>query len=224
MQRILSLSTAAMLIISLTQTQAAPQISESSTSRDSVQAKHRTVRESSTVEAIREALLRLPYYGVFDFLAFTYEKGVVTLSGYDYRGTLKEDAERAVRRVPGVDEVGNQIEILPLSPHDDELRWRAFYAIYSDPFLSRYAPGGGVLWGHRHRVRPGMWPQFGSRSTFLGMQPVGDYPISIIVKSGRITLLGLVDSEADKTMAGFRAREVPGSFEVDNQLMVEDSE
>ena len=59
---------------------------------------------------------------------------------------------------------------------------------------------------------------------FPGTQPVGDYPISIIVKGGRITLLGLVDSETDKRMAGFRAREVPGSFAVDNELMVEDDE
>lgn len=216
MQRLLSLCTAAMLIIALAPTRASSQASNSATARDSV-----TTRERATIEAIREALLRLPYYGVFDFLAFTYEKGVVTLSGYDYRGGLKADAERAVRRVPGVEEVGNKIEILPVGAHDEELRWRAFYAIYNDPFLSRYAPGGGLLWGHRHPVRPGMWTRFGGGSLFPGMQPVGDYPISIIVKGGRITLLGLVDSEMDKTLAGARVREVPGSFEVNNQLMVE---
>lgn len=213
MQRFLSLCAAAMLIITLTPTRASSQASDGPTARD-----------SATIEAIREALLRLPYYGVFDFLAFTYEKGFVALSGYDYRGGLKADAERAVRRVPGVKEVGNKIEILPVSHNDDELRWRAFYAIYNDPFLSRYAPGGGLLWGHRHPVRPGMWTRFGSGSLFPGMQPIGDYPISIIVKGGRITLLGLVDSEADKTVAGFRVREVPGSLEVNNQLMVENAE
>ena len=219
MQKILSWCTVAMLVIAFASTRASSQVSESGTTRDQA-----TASERATIEAIRDALLRLPYYGVFDFLAFTYEKGVVTLSGYDYRGSLKADAERAVKRVSGVDEVGNNIEILPLGAHDDELRWRAFYAIYSDPFLSRYAPGGGVLWGHRHRVRPDMWTRFGRRSMFPGTQPVGDYPISIIVKGGRITLLGLVDSEADKRMAGFRATEVPGSFAVDNQLMVEDDE
>jgi osmotically-inducible protein OsmY len=219
MQRVLLTGIAAMLTITLASAEASSQISESATARDNT-----TAREGATIEAIRDALLRLPYYGVFDFLAFTYEKGMVTLTGYDYRGSLKEDAERAVKRVPGVDEVGNKIEILPVSPHDDEIRWQAFYAIYSDPFLSRYAPGGGVLWGHRHRVRPGMWSRFGSRSVFPGMEPVGDYPISIIVKGGRITLLGLVDSETDRKMAGFRAREVPGSFAVDNQLMVENGE
>ena len=93
------------------------------------------------------------------------------------------------------------------------------YAIYRDPFLSRYAPGGGALWGHRHAFGP----EFHSLgpAMFPGMEPAGDYPIHIIVKNGRITLLGVVDNESDKTVAGLRAREVPGSFGVDNQLMVE---
>jgi osmotically-inducible protein OsmY len=56
------------------------------------------------------------------------------------------------------------------------------------------------------------------------MEPAGDYPIHIIVKNGRITLLGVVDSESDKTLAGMKAREVPGSFGVDNQLIVESGE
>jgi osmotically-inducible protein OsmY len=53
------------------------------------------------------------------------------------------------------------------------------------------------------------------------MEPLGDYPLHIIVKRGTITLLGVVDSESDKTIAGMRAREVPGSFGVENELAVE---
>ncbi len=206
MQRLFSLSCSAMLLVALFP---APTRSQAG--------------DTATIEEIRKALLRLPYYGAFDFLAFTYEKGVVTLMGYDYRGGLKGDAERAVKRVAAVKEVANKVEILPVSQNDDELRWRVFYAIYNDPFLSRYAPGLGTAWGHRHPPRRGMWTRFGAGSLFPGMQPVGDYPISIIVKGGRVTLLGLVDAEADKTVAGVRAREVPGSFGVDNQLMVESS-
>ena len=54
-----------------------------------------------------------------------------------------------MKRVAGVDTVKNEIEELPVSQFDDEVRWRAYYEIYSDPFLSRYAPGGALLWGHR---------------------------------------------------------------------------
>src|SRR5258705_2983689 len=106
--------------------------------------------EKSSVEAIRKELLQLPYYGVFDFLAFSYDKGTVTLMGYAYHSTLQEDAARAAKRASGVDQVINKIEELPVSQNDDDLRWKTYYAIYRDPFLSRYAPGGGLLWGHRH--------------------------------------------------------------------------
>jgi hypothetical protein len=174
----------------------------------------------NTIEQIRSRLLRLPYYGVFDFLAFQYEKGTVTLLGYDYRGTLKNDAERAVKQAPGVDQVINKIEQLPVSPNDDDLRWKTYYAIYSDPFLSRYAPGGGLLWGFRRAHRHPLGA-FGAGSRFPGMQPAGDYPIHIIVKNGKITLIGEVDSTADKTMAVLKARGVSGSFGVEDELSVD---
>jgi hypothetical protein len=174
----------------------------------------------STIESIRQELLQLPYYGVFDFLAFSYDKGTVTLMGYAYRPTLKADAVRAAKRAPGVDQVIDKIEELPVSITDDELRWKTYYAIYRDPFLSRYAPGGGALWGHRHALGGPLLYPLGA-GLFPGMEPAGDYPIHIIVKNGKITLLGVVDSEADKNVAGLKARGVPGAFGVDNQLMVE---
>ena len=170
------------------------------------------------VEEIRKELLRLPYYGVFDFLAFSYDKGTVTLMGYAYSPNLKKSAERAVKRAPKVDQVINNVEDLPASLNDDELRWTAYYKIYGDPSLSRYAPGGGMLWG---RLRPfnGPFTPMGA-GPFMAFEAAGDYPIHIIVKGGRITLLGVVDSEGDKTLAGMRAREVEGAFAVDNQLVV----
>ena len=173
----------------------------------------------STTDEIRKELLQLPYYGVFDFLAFSYNKGTVTLMGYAYHLGLKSDAERAAKRASGVDMVVDKIEELPPSPNDDELRWKIYYAIYRDPFLSRYAPGGGMLWGHRHAFG-GPFSPLGPGS-FPGMEPAGDYPIHIIVKNMRVTLLGVVDNDGDKTIAEMKARQVPGSFEVKNELMVE---
>jgi hypothetical protein len=86
----------------------------------------------STVEEIRKELMQLPYYGVFDYLAFSYDKGTVTLGGFAYHPGLKRDAVRAVKRVAGVDQVIDKIEELPVSQNDDELRWKAYYAIYRD--------------------------------------------------------------------------------------------
>ena len=52
------------------------------------------------------------------------------------------------------------------------------------------------------------------------MQPVGRYPIHLIVKNGRTMLLGVVDSAPDRQIAEVRAREVTGVFEVQNELAV----
>lgn len=177
-----------------------------------------TATEQRRIDDIRTALLRLPYYGVFDFLTFTYDKGSVTLGGYAYHGTLKGDAEKTVKRVAGVDQVVNNIVDLPVGQNDDDIRWNTFYAIYTNAFLSRYAPGGGLLWGHRHPYRRSMTRPFG---LFPGMQPVGSYPIHIVVERGRIKLLGVVDTQADKNAANLVARGVPGAFGVDNDLLVD---
>ena len=174
-----------------------------------------------SVEDIRKELLQLPYYSVFDFLAFSYDRGTVVVGGYAYALGLKKDAERAIKRASGVDTVVNKIEELPPNPIDDQIRWATYYKIYRDPFLSRYAPGGGLLWGHRHAFGGPFSPYGGA---FPGMEPAGDYPIHIIVQNGRVMLLGVVDNENDKTVAGLRAREVAGTFDVANQLVVEGSD
>jgi hyperosmotically inducible protein len=171
-----------------------------------------SVAAKETVYNIERALQRLPYYGVFDFLAFSADRGAVTLQGYAYQGSLKSDARRAVTRVSGVDDVTNEIELLPASQNDDRIRWATFYRIYTDDFLSRYAPGGAVSRYDLQTFR-----------RFPGTQPSGNYPIHIIVKNGRTTLLGVVDSEGDKTLAGFKAREVTGVFAVENELIVSKS-
>ena len=163
-----------------------------------------------TTRSVKRALERLPYYGVFDFMAFGVDRGTITLMGYTYHGGLKTAAERATKRASGVDEVANRLEVLPPSPFDDRIRWATFYKIYAESSLSRYAPGGvpGVLRkGFEARQLP-------------GLQPLGAYPIHIIVKNGRTTLVGVVDNSADKQLAGVRAREVNGVFNVDNDLTV----
>ena len=155
-------------------------------------------------------LERLPYYGVFDHIVFRVDRGTVYLAGYSFEGRLKTDAEMAAKRASGVDEVANKIEVLPVSQNDDRIRWATFYRIYTDDFLSRYAPGGV------HEVLQ----ELRDERHFPGMQPVGIYPIHIIVKNGRAMLLGVVDTAADRKIAEVRAREVTGVFEVENGLIV----
>ena len=169
-----------------------------------------SVSSEETVRSVRRLLERLPYYGVFDYIVFRVDRGTVYLAGYSFEGRLKADAEMAAKRASGVDEVANKIEVLPVSQNDDRIRWATFYRIYTDDFLSRYAPGGV------HEVLQ----EFRDERHFPGMQPVGIYPIHIIVKNGRTMLLGVVDSASDRQLAEVRAREVTGVFEVENGLTV----
>jgi hyperosmotically inducible protein len=138
---------------------------------------------------VRHELLMLPYLGVFDNLAYKVDGSTVTLMGQVTRPTLKTDAERVVKGIEGVEKVDNQIEVLPPSSMDDQLRRRLYRTIYGYAPLQKYA---------------------------LGVQQ----PIRIIVKSGRVTLEGVVDNEADKNIAGIRANGVPGIFSVTNNLQV----
>jgi BON domain-containing protein len=91
----------------------------------------------NTVRKIRKELVTLPFYGVFDNLAFEYEDGVVTLYGQVSRPTLKKDAARVVEGVTGVDQVVNKIEVLPLSNFDDRIRLAVYRAIYRQPGIDR---------------------------------------------------------------------------------------
>ncbi len=164
-----------------------PQISNASLS--AVQETRRSV--ARITREVRSELLTLPYYSVFDWLAFQVQPdGTVILQGQvTTPPDTKSRAEAYVKDVEGVTRVVNNIEVLPLSPNDDRLRRELYQAIYSGP-LFRY--------------------QVGSLQS-----------IHIIVKNGRATLKGWVGSEGDKTIAYTRARGVPGLFEVNNELMVE---
>ena len=148
-----------------------------------------TKANQNLVREVRHQLLLLPYYTVFDNLAFKVDGDHVTLEGQVTRPTLKSDAEAAVKSIEGISGVTNNIEVLPPSPMDDQLRRALYRAIYGDPQLSKYG-----------------WSSSPS--------------IHIIVKSGHVSLEGVVDNDTDKNLAGLRANSVPNVFEVKNNLVV----
>lgn len=88
---------------------------------------------------IHHQLLVLPFYSVFDSINFTLDGHKVTLTGRVLRRALKEHAEASVKSIEGVAAVVNQIEVLPISPSDDDLRDAVYRALYEDPVLARYA-------------------------------------------------------------------------------------
>jgi hyperosmotically inducible periplasmic protein len=102
-----------------------------------------TVAKNNTdyvlAEKVRHELVMLPYFGVFDNLSYKLEDGKVILFGQVTRPTLKSDAARVVARIEGIEEVVNQIEVLPLSNFDNQIRIATYRAIYSRPGLDRLA-------------------------------------------------------------------------------------
>jgi len=117
--------------------------------------------------------------------------GAVTLRGQVTRPTLKSEAEKRVKSIESVTEVVNEIEVLPASPNDDQIRLATYRALYSfDSPLFQYAM----------RAVP---------------------PIHILVKGGRVTLKGVVMNQMDRQLAETAARGVPNTFEVTNELIVE---
>jgi hyperosmotically inducible periplasmic protein len=88
---------------------------------------------------VHHELVMLPYYGVFDNMAYRVDGFTVTLLGQVTRPTLKSDAEKSVKRIEGVEKVNNEIEVLPLSPNDDRIRFAVYRAIYGQSALEKYA-------------------------------------------------------------------------------------
>jgi hyperosmotically inducible protein len=87
---------------------------------------------------VRHQLVMIPYYSLFDNLEYRVDGSTVTLMGQVVHATIKDDAEAAVKHVEGVDKVVNNIEILPPSPNDDQIRFAEARAIYSFPSLQKY--------------------------------------------------------------------------------------
>jgi osmotically-inducible protein OsmY len=125
----------------------------------------------------------------FNAFGLRVENGVVTLQGDVRDYPARDSALAIVETTPGVKDVIDNVNVLPASPMDDDIRIRVARAIYGNPSLSRY----------------GTDPQ---------------RPIRIVVDNGHVTLYGVVDSQADKTLAEMQARSVPNVFSVDDKLMV----
>ncbi len=145
------------------------------------------------IKEVHHELVLLPYYGVFDNLAYKVSPdGTVTLLGQVSQPVLKSDAENVVKKIEGVEHVDNQIEVLPTSMMDDGIRRAVYRAIYGNEVLNQYAM----------RAVP---------------------PIHIIVKNGNVTLEGVVARQMDKQIAETQAKSVPNVFSVTDNLRVEES-
>lgn len=96
-------------------------------------------KDVSLTDRVRHELNMLPYYGVFDAITYEVNGSAVTLSGAVHYPVLASDAANVIKSIPGVGSVSNQIEVLPLSRFDDQIRLAAWRTVYSWPTMSRVA-------------------------------------------------------------------------------------
>jgi hypothetical protein len=171
-----------------------------------------TVRISKEVQ---KNLGSLTNYSVFDWLTFGFHGKTLVLMGYASRPTLKTDAENAVKKIPGIDNVDNQIEVLPLSPNDDRIRAAVYNRVYTASSLRMYNANAGRLGRGLSGAR--------MAGGITNDPPLGFHAIHIIVKGGNVTLYGVVNNESDKAIAGMQANSAPGAFSVNNDLIVQGS-
>ena len=140
---------------------------------------------------VRHELLMLPYYGVFDNLSFRVERGGVVR----LLGQVVNPTLKsdAAGRLKGIPGIERVINDIEVLPvSPNDDRIRLDVA--------RNIYRSEALERYGFQVNPS---------------------IHIIVKNGNVTLEGVVNTEADKNIAGVKAREVGGVFDVKNNLTVE---
>jgi hyperosmotically inducible periplasmic protein len=166
------------------------------------------------VKEVRKRLQALTNYGVFDWLTFGIHGNNIVLNGYASRPTLKSDAERSVKSIPGVAGVDNDIDVLPPSPMDDRIRAAVYDRLYTNSVLSKYNANRGSL---ARAMGPGS--SIAARAGGITQNPpIGFHAIHIIVRNGNVMLFGVVNNQSDADIANIQANSTPGAFSVENYL------
>lgn len=172
------------------------------------------VPDPALVQAMRN-VYQLRSYTAFDWISGSYQKGTLTLQGMVRTGQLKQQAEEAARKVSTVEEVVNEINLLPSHVSDDNVRIAAYLAIYASGGLERYAPAG--------QLSPAAISELQAASRF-GLEGVdvgrGPHAIHILVSAGRVILRGEVRASGDRQIAEASVRTTPGVLSVTNQIRV----
>jgi len=170
------------------------------------------------VKEIQKRVGSLTTLSVFDWITFGFHGKTVVVRGYASRPIVKSDIGNALKGLPGVESIDNQIEVLPTSNSDDRTRAAVYNSIYTQASLRKYNANQGTV---------GQASMGGSVARRAGGitndPPRGFHAIHIIVKNGNVSLWGDVLNEGDAAIAAMQANTVFGVFSVDNNLAVEGS-
>ncbi len=167
---------------------------------------------------VQKKLGSLSNYGVFDWITFGFKGKSIILRGYASRPQLKSEANNVLKKIPGVESVDNQIQVLPYSMMDDRIRIAVYNHIYTQPNLRIYNANQGSI---RQALGPGGRSAVRMSGSIVNYPPIGFQAIHIIVRNGNVILYGVVNNENDKAIAGIQANSTSGVFSVANDLIVE---
>ena len=134
------------------------------------------------------------FYTIYDAIEVNVDGGVVTLSGYVTEPFKKNSIFKAIKkRTSGEVSINDQVEVLPVSSSDNRLRYLLARSIYNDSRLLRYSLD--------------RWP----------------YPIHIIVRNGKVTLVGEVKTKMDSRIIESNVHRVFGIVSLKNNLKISKS-
>jgi osmotically-inducible protein OsmY len=96
------------------------------------------IKPAQMLEAARHAVVMYPRYGIFDNIELSAQGNTLVVSGQVTQPYKKSDLGAILSHVPGVAGFENDLEVLPTSIFDDQIRFRVARAIYSDPLFVYY--------------------------------------------------------------------------------------
>jgi hyperosmotically inducible protein len=88
---------------------------------------------------VHHRLVMIPWLSLFDNLQYRVDGNNVTLMGQVVNPVTKDDAKKALKGIEGIGQINDQIEVLPVSPMDNDIRRAEYRAIYSFPSLEKYS-------------------------------------------------------------------------------------
>jgi osmotically-inducible protein OsmY len=105
---------------------------------DNITVRAEDVTPNQILEKARKAIVTYPFYTIFDNVALEADGNTLIVSGQVSEPYKKDDIGRFLTHVKGVAELENNLEVLPTSNYDDELRLAIARAIYNDPYFIQY--------------------------------------------------------------------------------------
>jgi hyperosmotically inducible protein len=95
-------------------------------------------KDLQVVRDVSKQVMTYSQFSIFDAVHMQINEGVVTLTGEVTMPFKKNDIAKRVAKVDGVTQVVNQIDVLPVSSYDDDLRFRISRAIYGNSNFWNY--------------------------------------------------------------------------------------